>query len=292
MKVRLKIGMLAILVLTCSPLVLHEAAACPSLQLDIAGGSYDTATETIVSGGSEFSLYALMAPDKQYANLSSYYYIAAALTPNPDASIDPSIKSSTDLSKLTHPDLGSFTFNGLEVQVTKDMVYGTPPLETYATQLFDSGDLSKHSIYNTYFIQFVFQFDAANKTGEYNSALTPGQTPVITSDGSMYFEEFLVDVSNLNPDYEIHFDLYNTLSIPTYTTTTSQVCTKRNRSGACTRWKTVCANVTLGYDIDIATFAPFSKDAESTHTVPEPGTMLLLGSALLGLGLLRRRHNA
>lgn len=48
-------------------------------------------------------------------------------------------------------------------------------------------------------------------------------------------------------------------------------------------------HVILGNNKFKYTKTPFSHDGSST-AVPEPGTMLLLGSGLLGLGLLRRRR--
>ncbi|HBG45513.1 MAG TPA: hypothetical protein DDW94_00825 [Deltaproteobacteria bacterium] len=205
------------------------AYAEPTLQLDILDGVYDTNTETIVATSDQFTLYALLLPD-QDTLLGDTFYISAALVPQTSTSTD----------------LGSFTFNGTTIDVTADMVYGVPPLE--ANLAFDANDLSKHGIFPTYFAEFEFTFDPNNTATAYNTQDDAGEGPTPDPNGTMYFEDFLVDVSNLDGDYTIHFDLY----------------TKDGVEG----------------DIDRDEFAPFSHDAESgPRQVPEPSTLLLLGTA-------------
>ena len=41
-----------------------QVLAAPVLQLTIEGGTYDTITETTITGDSEFNLYAILNPDK------------------------------------------------------------------------------------------------------------------------------------------------------------------------------------------------------------------------------------
>lgn len=215
----------------------------PTLQLDIAGGGYDYGTETIVSSSDTFRLYALITPDSSNT-LSDTYYISAALTPQ--------VKSGASL--------GSFVFNGTTVNATSNMYYGVPPFE--ANLAFDSGDLSKHSIFPTYFKEFSFQFSSANRIASYNSqdrAQSGGAiNTAYKSNGSMYYAMFDVDVSSLAPGYEVHFDLYNTA-------------------------------VKCGGDVDKTAFAPFSHDAQSgTTTVPEPATLVLLGTGMTALYFSRK----
>jgi hypothetical protein len=145
------------------------------------------------------------------------------------------------------------------------MTYGVPPIDTVYSQLHDAGDLAGHGIFDTYFKQFEFQFSSSNVSGQYNTQDDTGQGPI--SGTGMYYMAFNVDTSGLSSDYVVHFDLYNT-----------KLCA--NSSGKCDG----------SGDVDITQFAPFSHDAESGHKVPEPSTLLLLGSGLLGLGLFGRRR--
>lgn len=219
----------------------QRSLAVPTLQLDIAGGSYDFSTETIISSGNTFTLYAYLSPN--FCNtLTDTYFISAAISPKVD---------------IGGADIGSFNFNGTTVNATGDMTYGVPPLEEIAIlQGWDKGDLPKHGIFPTYFSEFEFQFSDANQIGTYNTqdrAISGGSIP--TSGTGMYYVAFTIDTSLLDPNYVLHFDLYNTKL--------------------------------KGLDVDVTQFAPFSHDAQSA-AVPEPSTVLLLGSGLIGLWASRR----
>lgn len=231
--------------------------AIPTLQLDTANGWYDDTTDTIMSPGKVFTLYAYLIPDSKNL-LSDRYYVSMA--------VEPMIESSATL--------GSFNFNEAApgsssntIDVTTDMVYGVPPIENIVSlQGWDTGDLPKHGMFPTYFYEYEFGFNDLYRINAYNTqdrAISDGLIS-LTYDGAgatMYYAAFNVDTTNLSNDYVIHFDLYNTA-------------------------------LKKGGDIDVTQFAPFSHDAQSTNvSVPEPSLALLLGSGFTGLWLWRRRAN-
>ncbi len=241
--------LLAFVVFTLVSFIPAQVHALPTLQLDIANGVYDLASETIVSSADKFTLYAFLLSGKTQAPVTGTYYISAALV-------------ATNGGAIGAGNFGSFSFNGVQKNVTSDMVYGVPPLE--ANLSFDSGDLSKHGIFPTYFNEFSFKFNSNNKTARYNTqdrakAGTPINIAPNLNNGNMYYAAFTVDTTLLAPGYAIHFDLYNE--------------------------KVKCG------DKDINLFAPFSHDAQSgAKKVPEPSTVMLIGAGFAGLWLVGRKR--
>lgn len=232
------------------------AQALPILQLDIVGGHYNAATQTVIAGSNPFTLVAIFTPPpgttagQLAAAFAEPVYISAAISP----ALSPEAR-----------DLGSFKFNGQTVDVTDDMVWGVPPVEQGGgTQGFDSGDLAPHSIFPTYFTEFMFNFDANHRTNSYNTAEHTG-TLTPNANGDAYYATFGVDTRLLDPRYIVHFDLYNE------------------------KYRRCAAAPTYCVDYDVDRFAPFSKDAESAP-VPEPATLLLLGSGVAAGALRKRRQ--
>lgn len=238
-------------VIAIAMLVAAPAHAVPALQLDIAGGTYDATTETVFASSNTFSLYAYYTGTAP----TSTFYLSMALVPPTSVA----------------GNYGSFKINGSTVNVTGDMVYGTPPIETYLA--FDPGDLSKHSIFPTYFAEQSFTFSGPNsgQSGVYNTQDHAGWGPQAGT--GMYYKKFDLDVSGLSAGEGIHFDFYNE-ALVTY-------CSKK--SGVCS-----------STDVDVNQFAPFSHDAQGmVSSVPEPETyaMLLAGLGLMGF-VARRRKTA
>lgn len=225
--------------------------ALPALQLDVSKGVYVGGDEeTIFATSSQFTLYALVDPKQLHPE--GKFYISMALRP---------------MTTTPSPGLGSFSFNGDSIFVTGDMVYGVPPVETVLAG-WDSGDLSKHGIFETYYYEYGFNFvlDGVHKAVPYNTEDYPGGPSSWSSGDYLYFMAFEVDTSGLPYPYTIHFDLYDTFIV------------QCKQGGNCVP------------DIDVKHFAPFSHDANSAP-VPEPATLLLLGSGLAGVGFLARGRN-
>jgi PEP-CTERM motif-containing protein len=242
------------------------AFAIPTLQLGIKDGVYDTTTQTVVATTNPFQLSAYLRPDNGGANtIGDTYYLSFAVIPNTTVS----------------GSYGSFTINGTPINVTSDMVFGTPPLDVWDANQSDPGDLPGHGIFDTWFGQLAFQFDAGNQAAPFNTATHPTWDSTNSPGTGMYFENFTIDVSGLDPSLTIHFDLYNT-----------ELC--GGTAGQCN----------IAGDIDQTQFAPFSHDAQSgststttsttssgaSGTAPEPGTLSLLGGAILA-GLFRYRRS-
>lgn len=213
----------------------QPAAAIPTLQLDASPGTYDGTSETTIAGGSSFTLYALLnglTPDA-----GSTYYVLAGVE-----------------GKLSSPaSLGSFDFGGTTVDVTSDMTQGTP------------FGISPHGIYPTYYSEFAFSWNSANKFDNYDvSGVTGNHTgPTYDASGNALYMGFDVNASGLDPNTTLWFDL-----VEVGTSTKKGVTTT-----------------------NIVNFAPFSHSVQSGgHTVPDGGTTaLLLGAALTVMGLIRRK---
>lgn len=166
------------------------AFAVPALQLDILGGSYDGATQSVLASGNSFSLYALA--DASKVSLSDTFYLSVALL------------------GIASPggNYGSFAVNGATVNATGDMVYGTPPVDAMLGNAeWDPGDLSSHGIFPAYFKEVGFTFSASQQSGIYNSQDDAGSGPIAGT--VLYYKRFDFEIAGLNPGQVVHFDLYN-----------------------------------------------------------------------------------
>ncbi len=199
------------------------ANAVPDLQLFVAGGTYDMATETWVTNASTFDLYVIGA-NQAMSNVmvSMALNVPQAEDPNGVASID---------------------VNGTPYN---SWVYGTPNL------------LPPHDIFPTWYSEFNSgDYGLVGGVGDINwpDYYDPSTQGYLASSHTLgQFKRFTISISGT--DYA-HFDgffyfqgIHNSTKIK---------------------------------------FAPFSHDAESQPgTIPEPGTLTLLGLGSLSMGLVRK----
>ncbi len=172
----------------------------PYLQLDASPAVYVGGDEeSVVTLGDVFTMYALVNSDAPAfpdpIDLSKEYYLSIALVP-----------------KLGHDTvLGSFTFDDgtdpiEEIVVTKDMQYGIPPVVAAIFQ-----DLPSHGIYETFFIEKSFTLTGATRAALYDVQQDGAGGPVDDTEGTLYYQAFDIDATNLFSGYFLHIDLYTEL---------------------------------------------------------------------------------
>lgn len=237
------------------------AHAIPFLQLDINNGVYvGGSEESVMTSSNIFELYALADSTNGKFNGDDVFHISAALTPKTAQPGGDFGSFSVSYSAWDEVTGQTVVVTNQVVAVTADMTFGIPPLE--ANWDHDGGDLGAHDIFNTYYYEMTFRFSGANTASPYNVENAGGGGLDPGSSGSLLYETFAFDLTNLDTSYDLHFDLYHD-------------------------------KVKRDDDVDIQYFAPFSKDAGTTNrtvSVPTPDSLLIsaIGFLLLGLGLFRQ----
>ncbi len=244
-------------VLTAGLLMSATAArAVPALQLDIIGGTYDAATQTIFASGPVFTLVALATATGHTSAadiLADTYYLSAALSP---------VTSSGSFNA------GSFSIDGVTTQASDTgMTYGTPPIDAAF-----NNDLPDHGIYPTFFHEISFKFDANDTTTTYNSENATGGVMFDENGVGTFFVKFEINVGGL-VGKTLHFDLYNT-------------DVKRNGSTF------VDAFAPFSHDAQSILNLVVTEEDGGSATVPEPGSCLILITGLGMCWVARRRRAA
>lgn len=173
-------------------MLVPSAFAIPSLQLYIAGATYDDATETWVTSASSFDLYVIGKCDQNGVKVSM---------------------------ALDHPQ-GSDPGCSIDVNGTNydDFTYGYPPLSNDPGS-WDGGndDLPSHGIYPAWFTEFTagnFTYQGYIGNTNYDSALANDEPYWLPTDGYLAtgnrnrkgeFKKFTI---NVNGECGVHFDAY------------------------------------------------------------------------------------
>jgi hypothetical protein len=225
--------------------------ASPELQLGITDGSYDSGSSDVITTDDIFTLNSYGKETGGNAvSLGMNYFVSIAILAE---------------EGLNPANFGSFLF-GANTYTLSDMVFGNPPLET--NQGHEGGDLSPHGIYDTWFLQYAFQFSNSSKTSEVNTENTPAFDPLTNAGTDYFFKSFTVNTQGLFAGYNLHFDLFTTAI--------------NNKTGD----TTISSNAPFSYEASTAySSSAFDVDISS---VPEPSTIAIFGSALAGLYFSRR----
>ncbi len=226
-----------------------SAEALPYLQLDVPSGTYNTTTEDSVATTKSFTLRGLIDPSKGTPNDDNFRISIAILNTNFDVN-------------NTGFDFGSFDFGGITYsKFTSGIQWGTPPTEIADTPQNNGDQISPHGIFKTSYFEVAVGLIVGNTVSAYNA-----QTNA-TESGSLYYIDRLVNTTNLQANYYLHFDFY-----------------------------------TVGADYKVVDVAPYSHDATScvsgstscgpgtgtSPTIPEPTELALMGIGFLGMALARR----
>lgn len=225
------------------------ARAVPALQLDIIGGTYDAATQTVISNGPSFTLVALATSTGNTSAadiLAESYFISTAFESAP-------AQSSTF-------NAGSFSVNGTTVQATDSgLDFGAPPIDAA-----NNGNLPNHGVFPTYFHEIAFSFDGSDTTTTYNAQDDAGGGLFDPNGNGTYFVKFEINVAGLAGEV-LHFDLYNT---------------KVKNNGNIT----IDDFAPFSHDAQSGSELP-----PTSVEVPEPSTIAIIGLGLLGIAVARRR---
>ena len=218
--------------------------ALPALQLGPGAGTwtYDTGTQTWVTDTNPFSLFA-------YANATSGSGAYAWDAAGAGTQTAYFVVSAVPMVVGDHFDVSVVGDGGALTLVSSGT--GAPPIN-------DPNDLAPHSIFDTYFEVYEFQFTPTIVL--ISDTQPPGGG---SSDG--YAEEITVTINSLTALVTgVHMDLF--------TLADTGILDAINDGSA---------------NDFVKRFAPFSHDAEF---IPEPGSLLLLSLGMVGVGIVRRRR--
>jgi hypothetical protein len=172
-------------VLAAMLMLVPSAFAIPTLQLYIAGGTYDATTQTWVTSASSFDLYVIALSGQNDVKVSMALDTPEGSTPG----------CSVDVNGTNY---GSFT-------------YGYAPLSNDPS-LWDGGndDLPTHGIYPAWYTEFnAGNYGNVGKLGDATQgSWTPDGDGYLPGGNTRNRGEFRKFTINVNGDCGVHFDAY------------------------------------------------------------------------------------
>jgi hypothetical protein len=175
-----------------------SATALPALQLgpgSLGDWSYDTSTDTWVTGSNPFELLALANATNADGGNGAYAWDAAGAVAQTAYLVASAVPQGTGFDGF------DITLNGGAL-VVLDSGVGTPPVA-------DPNDLAPHGVFATYFGIYAFDFDGP--IVDIYDAQTGGGS------GKGYIEAFTIMVNSLSAGIEgVHFDLFTLEGDGTY----------------------------------------------------------------------------
>ncbi len=234
--------------LLAGTLLAQPAWGLPALQLgpgSVGTWNYNNTSQTWVTDTNPFSVNAYANSDTAGANGSFAW--------DPDGAADRYAYLVVSAVPMVNADLFDVTVeNDGGILPVFASGFGAPPIQ-------DTNNLAPHSIFDTYFELYQFQFDESVTT-IFNTQ--PGGS----GSGDGYVEVFDVTINGLtDPVHALHFDLFTVSGDGTF----DPESTIEDRKL-------------------VKDFAPFSHDAQHA---PEPSsvTLFLIGAGIFGAVVLRRR---